>query len=412
MHFLVVRTQKTAAEKIFSEKSGMDAHSGEYVWAVPDLVYMHDVLGPSSIKALREISGGKTRYKGRVIVVNDHIFPPKDIESSNNIKNMNETSESEGWETIPFGEGIEHTLLIENGIIKPGMLVVGTDSHTVTAGAAGAMGVGLGSTDIGSLLAMGKQWFKVPETILLNVYGRKGKYITGKDLILMVLKDIGVNGANYASMEFHLQKDTSFNMDDDLSIANMTVEAGAKTCIVKNSSILESNEFPESDAGSEYTERQYDISELEPQISMPYSPGNVTDARELEGTEVNQVYIGNCSNGTISDLREAASVLKGRRVKKDVKMIIIPATRKIFKQAISEGLIDIFIDSGATVGPSTCGACAGLHMGVLAENEVCITNINRNFRGRMGHPTSKVYLANSYVSAESAVKGYIHVPGE
>ena len=412
MHFLVVRTSKTAAEKIFSEKSGTDASTGDYVWAVPDLVYMHDVLGPSSVQALRNISGGKTNYKGKVVVVNDHIFPPKDIESAHNIRMMNENAEIEKWEIIPFGDGIEHTLLIENGTIKPGMLVVGTDSHTVTAGAAGAMGVGLGSTDIGSLLAMGKQWFRVPKTILFNIEGSRRRYITGKDLILMILKDIGVNGANYAAMEFHLHKNSSFNMDDDLSIANMTVEAGAKTCIIKNSGLPESNEFPESDKEADYIEKNYDISELEPQISMPYSPGNVTVASELEGTEVNQVYIGNCSNGTISDLREAASVLRGKHVKKGVKMIIIPATRKIFQQAIREGLIDIFIESGATVGPSTCGACAGLHMGVLAENEVCITNINRNFMGRMGHPSSKVYLANSYVAAESAVEGFIHVPGE
>ena len=407
-----MNSSKTAAEKIFSEKSRQDARRGDYVWAVPDLIYMHDILGPSSIRSLNKISGGKTRYPGKVVVLNDHIYPPKDVESAHNIKMLGESAGEEKWETIPFGEGIEHTLLIENGTIRPGMLAVGTDSHTVTAGAAGAMGVGLGSTDIAFLLALGKLWFKVPETILLRVKGTKGKYITGKDIILKVLRDIGVNGANYASMEFHIEKGLNFNMDDDLSIANMTVEAGAKTCIVKNENLASNKEFPQSDEGSEFTERIMDISSLEPQIAKPYSPGNVSDAKAVKGIKVDQVYIGNCSNGTISDLREAASILKGEHVKNGVKLIIIPATRNIYKQAIKEGLIGTFLDAGATVGPSTCGACAGLYMGVLAENETCITNINRNFVGRMGHPSSRVYLSNSYVAAASAIEGFIKVPGD
>ncbi len=402
---------RTAAEKIFSRTSGKECRAGEYVWAVPDLVYLHDILGPLTLETFGKI-GGDVKYGGRVITVNDHIFPPKDIPSANNIKIMNEFTVKQKWETIPFGEGIEHTLLIENGSIKPGMLAVGTDSHTVTAGAAGALGVGLGSTDIAALLALGKLWFRVPETMVLNIHGEKGKYITGKDLILKVLSLIGVNGANYMAMEFHVDRDVNFNGDDDLSIANMTVEAGAKTCLINNRNLEDHEDFPESDQDSKYTRMEIDISSMEPQIASPYSPGNVRDAREFEGIKVDQVYIGNCSNGTISDLREAASVLRGNQVRKEAKLIVVPATRKIYRQAIKEGLIDIFLDAGATVGPSTCGACAGLHMGVLARNEVCITNINRNFMGRMGDPTSRVYLSNSYVAAASAIDGMITVPGE
>jgi 3-isopropylmalate/(R)-2-methylmalate dehydratase large subunit len=403
---------KTVVEEIFSRTSGLDAHAGNYLWATPDLVYLHDVLGPLTLSTLNAISNGKIKYKGNVVTVNDHIYPPKDSASSNNINIMNQFAKRSGWNILPFGEGIEHTLLIENGTIKPGMMVVGTDSHTVTAGAAASMGIGLGSTDIGALLAIGSLWFKVPDTFRIHIKGEKTKFLTGKDIILKILQEIGVNGANYMAMEFQIDRSVQMNEDDDLAMANMTMEGGAKTCIILNENSKFKSKYEKSSEENAKKSLNMDITNLEPQIAAPYSPGNVKNAKSFEGTKVDQVYIGNCANGTISDLREAASILKGSSVNRNVKMIVIPATRQIFKQAIKEGLIDIFLDAGATVGPSTCGACAGLHMGVLAKDETCITNINRNFRGRMGDPTSKVYLSNSYVAAASAIEGKITVPGD
>lgn len=402
----------TSAEKFFSRISGEEARSGQFVWGEPDLVYMHDVLGPLTLQAMRKINGDNVKFRGRIVVVNDHIYPPKDSSSADNIRCMADFAVKSGWELIPYGEGIEHTLLIEKGIIREGMLVAGTDSHTVTAGAARSMGIGLGSTDMAALLSLGKTWFKVPETTLVRVTGRRKKYVTGKDLILKLLSILGTNGANYRCLEFHLEKDCDLNSDDDLSIANMTVEAGAKTSIIFNKSQKGSYRKLESDPDSKFSNIHINLSEIDPLIATPYSPGNVAPVSDHLGTHVDQVYIGNCSNGTISDLREAASLMEGKRVKDGVKVIIVPATRSIYKQAIKEGLIDTFIDSGATVSPPTCGACAGLHMGVLAKDEVCVTNINRNFRGRMGHPDSRVFITNSYIAAASAVEGKITIPGD
>ncbi len=402
--------QKSAIEIQMSRISGKDAREGDFVWGKPDLAYMHDILGPMAMDSFKRIGKAEPGFKGKVIIVNDHIFPPKDAASANNIKNMVENAERNGWTTIPYGEGIEHTLMIENGMIKPGMVVVGTDSHTVTAGAAGAFGIGLGSTDMGALIALGKIWFKVPETMYFHVSGEKSPYITGKDVILEILRIIGVNGANYRAMEIIEDVECKLSLDDDLAAANMTVEAGAKTCLIRN----ENNPMHHSLADTEMTSDpiEVDLSELTPRISAPYSPGNVIDGFKLDGKKIDQAYIGNCANGTISDLRQAASVLKGERVANGVKLVVVPATRSIYRQAIREGLVDIFLEAGATVGPSTCGACAGLHMGVLAANERCITNVNRNFRGRMGDPSSEVYLANTYVVAMSAVNGKITVPGD
>ena len=402
----------TSAEKIFSRVSGKDVTAGEFVWGGPDLVYMHDVLGPLTLETMKKINGENVNFRGKIVVINDHIYPPKDSTSANNIRYMSDFAVKDGWDLIPYGEGIEHTLLIENGTIREGMLVAGTDSHTVTAGAAGAMGVGLGSTDTAALLSVGRTWFKVPETMLIRVRGNKNRYVVGKDLILKVMSILGTNGANYRCMEFRIGSESGMNRDDDLSIANMTVEAGAKTSIIFNEAHRVKDQSLKSDEGSAFTELDIDLTDMEPMIAFPYSPGNVAKVSDYAGTHIDQVYIGNCSNGTISDLREAAEILKGNRVKEGVKVIIVPATRNIYKQALREGIIEIFTEAGATVSPPTCGACAGLHMGVLARGEVCITNINRNFRGRMGDPDSRVYISNTYVAAASAVEGRITLPGE
>ncbi|MEM3675963.1 MAG: 3-isopropylmalate dehydratase large subunit [Thermoplasmataceae archaeon] len=403
---------KTAAEKILSRASGTDSRAGDVVWGIPDLVYVHDVLGPLVLKSFRAMKAGQIKYRGKIIFIDDHIFPAKDVESSQNALEMKEFARDNKIMFIGNGEGIEHTLLIENGEIKPGMFVVGSDSHTVTAGAVGAMGVGLGSTDIAALFALGKNWFRIPESIKVNLIGRMGRYVTGKDVILDIIGKIGVDGANYMSMEITAE-DYNMELDDRLAIANMTVEAGAKDGLVFDSSGDPNEQWFIPDSDSRYASSlSVDLETLRPKIALPYSPGNVHDVSEAVGTRVDEVYIGNCANGTLKDLREAAEVLKGRTVKEGVRMIVVPATRRIYRQAIKEGYIDTFLDAGATVAPSTCGACAGLHMGVLGKGEIAIANTNRNFRGRMGHPDSRVYLANSYVAALAAVEGEICDPLE
>ncbi|EQB71580.1 MAG: hypothetical protein AMDU1_APLC00021G0006 [Thermoplasmatales archaeon A-plasma] len=404
---------KSAVEKVFSRLTSKDARSGDFLWASPDMVYVHDVLGPMMLDSYRKLGNPPLRYRGRTLFVYDHIFPPKDSASANNILSMKDFASLNGVESIPAGEGIEHTLLIERGDIKPGMFVVGSDSHTVTAGANGAFGAGLGSTDLACLLASGETWFMVPETILFRLSGKFNRFVTGKDVILNIISRIGVDGANYRCMEFRTESGTHLDMDERLAIANMTVEAGAKTCFLPPDVSQEKLMEIQSDEDARISEElSVDLSSIEPEIAAPYSPGNVKRLSDLQGTRVNQVYIGNCANGTLTDLKEAAEILKHNHVGKDVTMIVVPATRSIYSKALDLGLIKIFLDSGAVVSPPTCGACAGLHMGVLGHDQVCISNTNRNFRGRMGDPTSKVYLANSYVAAAAAVEGKIVNPLE
>lgn len=407
----------TISEKILSRASGGRARAGDYVWARPDLIYIHDVLGPLALRAMKEMGTTRPAYSGKLVFVSDHIFPPKDSASADNILFMKRNAEELGATFIKEGEGIEHTLLIEKGVISPGQLVMGGDSHTVTAGAVGAMGVGFGSTDIGATLAMGTNWFMVPETIRVEIRGKFRSHVSGKDIILSILGRIGADGANYRTLEiFPGEEGSSLDLDGRLAVSNMTAEAGAKAGIVvpddvvadyyRNAGYDASIVLP--DPGASYIQNiDVDLDQLEPQIAAPYSPANVHPVSEFEGTRIDQAYIGNCANGTLSDLREAAEVLRGRSVHESVKLIVVPATRTIYSRALEEGLIKTFIESGASVSPPTCGACAGLHMGVLGDGEVAISNTNRNYRGRMGHPGSKVFLSNTYVAAASAIEGRI-----
>lgn len=407
------KRSKSSIEKVFSRLTNRDASAGDFLWAKPDLVYIHDVLGPMMLDSYRKLGNPPLKYSGKTLFVYDHIFPPKDTASANNILSMKHFASINGIESVPAGEGIEHTLLIERGDITPGMFVVGSDSHTVTAGANGAFGAGLGSTDLACLLASGETWFMVPETILLRLSGRMNRFVTGKDVILDIISKIGVDGANYRCMEFITEDGAHLHLDDRLAIANMTVEAGAKTCFLPPDISSERLMEIQSDENARILQDlAIDLSSIEPEISAPYSPGNVRPVSDLNGTKVNQVYVGNCANGTLSDLKEVAEILKHNSVKEGVTMIIVPATRKIYNRAMELGLIEIFLNSGAIVSPPTCGACAGLHMGVLGHDQVCVSNTNRNFRGRMGDPTSKVYLANSYVAAAAAVEGEIVNPQE
>lgn len=411
----------TMAEKIFTKVSGKTARAGDFLWTAPDLIYLHDVLGPLALDSLSKMGVSKPAFSGKIVFIFDHIFPPKDSASANNILKMKNFASGLDVEMIREGEGIEHTLLIESGCIVPGMFAVGSDSHTVTAGGVGAMGIGMGSTDMAALMAMGINWFRVPETMRINLDGEFRKFVSGKDIILEVLRVSGPDGANYKSMEFSGSAMEHIDVDKRLAIANMTVEGGAKCGIIVPDGVVErfyrsigiepEIVVPDNDAVYE-SELNIDLTELTPRIAAPYSPANVHDISEFVGTKVDQAYLGNCANGTIGDLREAAKILKGHQVAERTKLIIVPATRKIYQQAMSEGLLKIFSDSGAIIAPSTCGACAGLHMGVLGKGETAITNTNRNFRGRMGDPDSRVFLGNSYIVASAALEGRIVNPEE
>ncbi len=411
----------TMAEKILSRSAGREVHSGEYVWARPDLIYIHDILGPLTYDVYRQMNEGKGFYTGKFVIVHDHIFPPKDIQSAENVQQMKRFSRELDAEFVKGGEGIEHTLLVERGIIKPGQLILGGDSHTVTSGAVGAMGIGMGSTDIAATLALGRNWFMVPDTMKIMLSGEYPEFVTSKDIILKILGEIGVNGANYRAMEFHSDDGLKLSLDDRLSLSNMTVEAGAKAgmCVPSDEVFRYYADMGESveeilpDSSAKYfSQINLDVTDLKPQVARPFSPDNVVDVSEVKGIELDQVYIGNCANGTLSDLREAAEILKGSQVHSRVRLIVVPATRNIYKKALDEGLIKKLVDAGATIAPSTCGACAGLHMGVLGKGETALSNTNRNYRGRMGHPESRVYLSGTYVCAASAIEGKISDPRE
>jgi 3-isopropylmalate/(R)-2-methylmalate dehydratase large subunit len=414
---------KTVAEKVFSRASHGKTSAGDYVWATPDLVHLHDRAAPLALDSFQKMGVSEIRYPGKLVFVVDHIFPPKDIESADNILVMKRFAAERGIEFLE-GKGIEHTLLVEKCLIKPGMLVVGADSHTVTAGAVGAVGVGLGSTDLATIMALGRNWFMVPHSMRVSVKGdNKGKYVTGKDVILAVIKQIGVDGANYMAMEIGGEAMRLFGIDDRFAIANMTVEAGAKAGMIEADDIMfsyyERRGFDVregvaiADKDARYVNHiEIQMDNLKPQVAAPDSPGNVHDVSELKGIKIDQAYIGNCANGTLEDLKQASEVLKGRTVKEGVKLVVVPATREILETALSMGIIAELVRAGATICPSTCAACAGLHLGVLGKGEVALSNTNRNFRGRMGHPESKIYLANSYLVAAAALEGRIIDPEE
>lgn len=412
---------KTMAEKVLSRTSGKDAMSGGYVWAKPDLLYLHDLMGPVTVSTLEKIGVEKIKYSGKVVFVTDHIYPPKDLASANNIQKIKRYAEQNNIEFIKGGEGIEHTLLVERKYAKPGQLAIGSDSHTVTLGAIGCMGVGMGTTDIAATMALGENWFLVPDSMKIQLSGKPRKFVSGKDIILKVLSNIGGDGANYKSMEFVGESLKHISIDQRLAICNMTVEGGAKSGMVEPDEKIQRYfdmgydelDSVRADDNANYSEIvDLNLDSLPPQIAAPFSPANVHDVSKYTGTIVDQVYIGNCANGTITDLREAAEVLRNRTVNENVKAIVVPATRRIYQQALSEGLIDIFLKAGVVVAPSTCGACAGLHMGVIGDGETAICNTNRNFRGRMGGMDSRVFLSNSYVAAAAALEGKIIDPEE
>lgn len=394
---------------------------GEFVNVRADIVLANDITAPIAITEFRRLGVDKVFDPSKIVMVADHFVPNKDILSAEQAKLMREFCDEQGIHYYEVGQmGIEHVLLPEQGIVLPGDVVIGADSHTCTYGAVSAFATGMGSTDIAAAMATGDIWMKVPETIKFVYHGSPGKWVGGKDLILFTIGKVGVDGARYAVMDFTGEAIEALPMDGRFTMANMAVEAGAKAGLfhVDNKTqlyIKSRAKRPylvyEPDSDAEYARViEYDVSGMEPQVSLPHSPANARPVSEVVGREINQAVIGSCTNGRLDDLRLAAQILKRRKVHPKVRCIIIPGTQQVYLDALTEGLIEIFIKAGAVVSTPTCGPCLGGHMGVLAEGEACVSTTNRNFVGRMGSARSQVYLSNPAVAAASAVAGKIASP--
>jgi 3-isopropylmalate/(R)-2-methylmalate dehydratase large subunit len=415
----------TISEKILSKHAGVEqVHPGELINAKVDIALGNDITAPIAIKEFRKAGGKKVFDPERVVLIPDHFTPNKDIDAAEQCKLIREFAREQGLTHYYDGgrTGIEHALLPEQGIVVPGDLVIGADSHTCTYGALGAFATGVGSTDLAAAMMTGEVWFKVPETMKFVFYGKMNKWVSGKDLILHVIGKIGVDGALYRSMEFTGETVSRLTMTDRLTIANMVIEAGAKNGIFVPDEITKSYvegrakrgyTFYSSDPDAVYCDTiEIDVSKIEPQIACPHLPSNVKGISEIGQIEIDQSLIGSCTNGRIEDLRIAAGILKGRKAARSVRLIVVPATPEIYKMAMEEGLIRIFMDADAVISPPSCGACLGGHMGILAKGEKAIATTNRNFVGRMGHPGSEVYLANPAIAAGSAGLGRIASPEE
>lgn len=415
----------TVTEKIFAARTGKEGLSaGELVNAKVDLILANDITAPIAIQEFKKIGAGNVFDRRRIAFIPDHFTPQKDIKAAEQCKMLREFSKEYDIELyFEVGRmGIEHALLPEQGIVVPGDMIIGADSHTCTYGALGAFATGVGSTDVAAAMATGECWFKVPESMKFIYHGRLNKWAGGKDMILHTIGDIGVDGALYRAMEFEGDAIKNLPMHGRLTMCNMAIEAGGKSGIIAPDSVTEEYvkgrakrpyKFYSSDADADYAEiREYDCSKIPLTVACPHLPSNTKPAEELSHISVDQVVIGSCTNGRLEDLREAAQVIKGKRVNPNVRMLVFPATQQIYKDAIKEGLIDIFIDAEAVVSTPTCGPCLGGHMGILAKGEKAIATTNRNFVGRMGHPESEVYLSNPAVAAASAVLGRIGIPEE
>ncbi|MGI6427370.1 MAG: 3-isopropylmalate dehydratase large subunit [Natronincolaceae bacterium] len=415
----------TMTQKILAAHAGLDkVVAGQLIMADLDLVLGNDVTSPVAINEFNKIGAEGVFDKTKIALVPDHFTPNKDIKSAEQCKLIREFALDKGIENyFEIGEmGIEHALIPEKGLVVGGDVVIGADSHTCTYGALGAFSTGVGSTDMAAGMANGKAWFKVPEAIKIILKGSLPKWVSGKDVILHIIGMIGVDGALYKSMEYTGPGVASLSMDDRFTIANMAIEAGAKNGIfeidektiayMKEHSTREYTIY-KADEDAEYVETiEIDLAALRPTVAFPHLPDNTRTIDEVGVVPIHQVVIGSCTNGRIGDLRIAAEILKGRKIKKGVRTIIFPATQKIYLQAMEEGLLKIFVEAGAAVSTPTCGPCLGGHMGILASGERAVSTTNRNFVGRMGHVESEVYLASPAVAAASALTGKISSPEE
>lgn len=413
----------TMTQKILAVHAGKEAVSpGELVSAACDLVLGNDITAPPALAEFRKIGTGRVFDREKIALVMDHFTPAKDIKSAEQCRTVREFAREQ--KIVHFyeggGAGVEHVILPEKGLVGAGDLVIGADSHTCTYGALGAFSAGVGSTDMAAGMASGRCWFKVPEALRFELEGRLPPDVGGKDVILTIIGRLGVDGAAYKSMEFGGPGLDALTMDDRLTMANMAIEAGAKNGIfevdektremLRGSGVRSWKEY-RADANAAYAAaHRIDLSSLRPVVAAPSSPANVRPADEAGHVRVDQVVIGSCTNGRISDLRTAARILKGRRAAPGVRLLVIPGSDQVYAQALKEGLLATFLMAGAVIGPPTCGPCLGGHMGILAGGETAVATTNRNFVGRMGHPESSVYLAGPAVAAASAVLGRVASP--
>ena len=415
----------TMTQKILAAHAGLDSvTAGQLIEAKLDVVMANDITGPMALPIFRQMAD-KVIDKDKVVLVPDHFTPNKDIKSAINSRSIQDFAKEQGlkWYLVQGKCGVEHAILPEYGIVVAGECIIGADSHTCTYGALGAFSTGVGTTDIATGMATGELWFKVPSAIKFVLTGKPGPYVSGKDVIIHIIGKIGVDGALYKSMEFVGDGIANLTMDDRFTMANMAIEAGAKNGIF----IVDDQTRAYMDAHSDkhYTayepdeDAQYDqiveidLSEVRPTVAFPHLPGNAKTIDEVEAMEpikIDQVVIGSCTNGRISDMRKAAAILKGHTVHPDVRVMVVPATQEVYKECIKEGLVDIFIDAGCAFNTPSCGPCMGGHMGVMAPGEKCVSTTNRNFVGRMGDVESLIYLASPEVAAASAIAGYIANP--
>lgn len=415
----------TITEKILASHAGKNSiRPGELIQVRVDLALANDVTAPLSIRVFDELGAKRVFDAEKIALVPDHFVPNKDIPSAQQAKIMMEFARRHGIKHyFELGEsGIEHVILPERGLVVPGDLVIGADSHTCTYGALGAFSSGVGSTDLGVTMVTGWTWLKVPDTIRLVYGGQLRPWVGGKDLILFTLGRLGVEGAVYKTLEFSGEVIRHLSMDQRFTMANMAVEAGAKNGIFEPDEITRAYVKERAHGDATYlvsdSDAHYEkvveiaVNEIEPQVAFPHSPDNVRPISEVGTVKLDQVFIGSCTNGRIEDLREAAKILKGLSVAKGTRLIVIPGSPLVYKRSIQEGIIEILVDCGAVVGPPCCGPCLGGHMGILAQGERALSTTNRNFVGRMGHPKSEVYLASPAVAAASAILGRIGSPEE
>ncbi len=412
----------TVSEKILANASGeKEVEAGEIVMADIDVAMTHDLTGPLSVESFERIGADRVWDPERIVVIFDHQVPADSIEAARNHMIMRDFVRKQGIGNFyDVREGVCHQVLPEKGHVVPGEVVVGTDSHTCTHGALGAFAIGIGSTDMAMVFATGKLWFRVPETLRFEITGSLPEHVYAKDVVLNIIGRVGADGATYMACEFAGETVAKMSVSDRMVLSNMAIEMGGKTGIVEPDE--KTIRYVEKRSGKPYrvfkTDKDaaslrvmdIDVGELEPQVACPHNVDNVKPVSEVEGTEIDQVFLGSCTNGRLSDLRDAAGILKNRKVSDDVRMLVIPASREVYRRALEEGLMEIFVDAGALVCNPCCGPCLGGHVGLVGPGEVSLSTSNRNFRGRQGSPEAEVYLSSAAVAAASAVEGKITHP--
>jgi 3-isopropylmalate/(R)-2-methylmalate dehydratase large subunit len=412
----------TMAEKILAKASGnKESEAGEIIMANIDVAMTHDLTGPLSVESFEKIGLKEVWDPEKIVIIFDHQVPADSIDAANNHMIMRKFVKEQGIDNFyDVREGVCHQVLPEKGHVVPGEVVVGTDSHTCTHGALGAFATGIGSTDMAMVFATGKLWFKVPETIKFEITGKLQENVFAKDVVLDIIGKIGADGATYKACEFGGETTRNMSISDRMVLCNMAIEMGGKTGLVepdqKTINYLKGRstkpyEIMKTDSDAKSLETMYvDVNELEPQIACPHNVDNVKPVSEVEGTHLDQVFLGSCTNGRLSDLRTAAKIMKGKEVSKDIRMLVIPASREVYTKAMEEGLLRTFIDSGALVCNPCCGPCLGGHIGLVGPGEVSLSTSNRNFKGRQGSPDAEVYLSSAAVAAASAITGTITDP--